>query len=128
MSIVLGFAIFALLLVIVLLIQRIQQENDLLRSMLEALQESKTREWETNQQVEKVFMSLSPVLSQTDWMTGRWGGQFEALVSMEKARNEEVKAIRSTLMALPFLDEYVKANSSSIFTPLPADKMPLEDK
>jgi hypothetical protein len=116
MSIALGFSVFVLLLVTVLLIQRIQQKNDLLRNMLEALQEAKAREWTTNQRMEKVLVSLSPLLEQTDWMTGRWGGQFQTLVSMEKTRNATAVAIRTQLMSLPFIKEYVSENALGLFT------------
>ena len=104
------------LLLIVLIIQRLRQKNALLRDALEALQDAKVREWTTNQHMEKVLVSLSPLLEQTDWMTGRWGGQLQTLVSMEKARNATAVAIRTQLMSLPFIEEYVSENVFGLFT------------
>jgi hypothetical protein len=113
---IVGLIAFWLLLVVVLLIQRIQQKNALLRNVLEALEDASAREWTTNQRVEHIFTSLSPLLEQTDWMTGRWAGQFQTLVSMEKDRNAAAVAIRVQLMALPFLKQYFDENKADLLT------------
>jgi hypothetical protein len=118
MAITLGLALalFWLLMVLVLVIQRLRQTQAILAIAVEDLHTARTREIDTNQKMEKVLVSLSPLLEQTDWMTGRWGGQFSTLVSMEKARNSKAVAIRTHLMSLPFIKEYVSENSMGLFT------------
>ena len=104
------------LLVILLLVQRIQRVNSLLADALSDLEKASIRESTTNHQVEEIIMSLSPLLEQTDWMTGRWGGQFQTLVSMENARNRAAVGIRSKLFALPFMKDFFSANKAALFT------------
>ena len=116
MSIALGFAVLTLLslLVILLLVQRIERVNELLRSALSDLDIANIRESDTNRAVGRVFILLSPLLEQTDWMTGRWGGRFGELVHLENARNRAAVDIRSKLFALPFMKEYVSENTAAI--------------
>jgi hypothetical protein len=54
--------------------------------------------------VEKV----TPLIEQTDWMTGRWHGQFQTLVRMESKRNEAVVAARRALWDIPLVAEHIK--------------------
>ena len=110
------FMVLMSLLVILLLVQRIERVNSLLADALSDLEKAAVRESTTNHQVEEIVMSLTPLLEQTDWMTGRWGGQFQTLVSMENARNRAAVDIRSKLFALPFMKDYLSENKMALFT------------
>jgi len=99
-----------------LLQQRLHRVKALLADALSDLETAAYRESVTNIRVEKILILLSPLLEQTDWMTGRWGGQFQTLVSMENARNRAAVDIRSKLFALPFMKEYLSGNKMALFT------------
>lgn len=112
--------------VILLLVQRIERVNSILAGALTDLETAayreavlRVRESTTNRRVEEIFMSLSPLLEQTDWMTERWGGQFETLVRMERSRNSAAVDIRSKLFALPFMKDFFSENKAALFTSLP---------
>lgn len=49
--------------------------------------------------------ALLPLLEKTDWMTGRWGGQFNTLVRLENTRNTHVEALRRAVSRLPAVAE-----------------------
>jgi len=110
------FMVLMSLLVILLLVQRIERVNGLLADALSDLEKAAVRESATNRGVEDVLISLSPLLEQTDWMTGRWGGQFQTLVSMENARNRAAVSIRSKLFAMPFMKDFFSENKAALFT------------
>jgi hypothetical protein len=101
---------------LILLQQRLHRMNNLLADALSDLETAAYRESVTNIRVEKILIMLSPLLEQTDWMTGRWGGQFQTLVSMENARNRAAVDIRSKLFALPFMKDYLSENKMALFT------------
>ena len=110
------FMVLMSLLVVLLLVQRIERVNSLLADALSDLEKAAVRESTTNHQVEEIVMSLTPLLEQTDWMTGRWGGQFQTLVSMENARNRAAVGIRSKLFAMPFMKDFFSENKAALFT------------
>jgi low affinity Fe/Cu permease len=56
--------------------------------------------------VEKV----TPLIEQTDWMTGRWHGQFNTLQRLETKRNEAVVTARRALWEIPLVAEHIKKN------------------
>ncbi|RZU35976.1 hypothetical protein EV284_3459 [Streptomyces sp. BK022] len=56
--------------------------------------------------VEKV----TPLIEKTDWMTGRWHGQFNTLVRMENRRNESVDAARRALWSIPLVAEHIRTS------------------
>lgn len=123
MVVFLYFLVGVLLGILILLMQRIHRVNNLLSGALTDLETAayresvlRVRESTTNRHVEEIFLSLSPLLEQTDWMTGRWGGQFETLARMERSRNSAAVDIRSKLFALPFLKEYFSGNKMTLFT------------
>jgi len=101
---------------LILLQQRLHRMNNLLADALSDLETAAYRESVTNIRVEKILIMLSPLLEQTDWMTGRWGGQFQTLVSMENVRNRAAVDIRSKLFALPFMKDYLSENKMALFT------------
>ena len=104
----------------ILLQQRLHRVKALLADALNDLEAAAARESVTNHHVEEIFLSLSPLLEQTDWMTGRWGGQFETLVRMERSRNSVAVGIRSKLFALPFMKDFFSENVSGILGSLPS--------
>lgn len=57
----------------------------------------------TTEGVERLVVAVTPLIEKTDWMTGRWGGQFNTLVAMEGARNAQVDATRRALWEIPLL-------------------------
>lgn len=63
---------------------------------------------------------MSPLIAKTDWMTGRWGGQFDTLVRLENQRNADVDTARKALYEIPM----VKRNpiNPTVYTPKDADK------
>lgn len=63
---------------------------------------------------------MSPLIAKTDWMTGRWGGQFNTLVRLENQRNADVDTARKALYEIPM----VKRNpiNPTVYTPKDADK------
>lgn len=50
---------------------------------------------------EKTILAVAPLVEKTDWMTGRWGGQFNELVRMENARNDQIDKVRKAIMSAP---------------------------
>lgn len=50
------------------------------------------------QDVADLATAVTPLLEQTDWMTGRWGGQFQTLQALEDRRNRDVENARRALM------------------------------
>lgn len=63
---------------------------------------------------------MSPLIAKSDWMTGRWGGQFDTLVRLENQRNADVDTARKALYEIPM----VKRNpiNPTVYTPKDADK------
>ncbi len=53
--------------------------------------------YDTNKGVGELVIVVAPLLEQTDWMTGRWAGQFDTLVKMEQERNRRVVAARQAM-------------------------------
>jgi predicted Holliday junction resolvase-like endonuclease len=58
-----------------------------------------------NAVIADLAVKFTPLLEQTDWMTGRWGGKFNQLVTMEKDRNTAVVSARAALFNAPFMQE-----------------------
>lgn len=67
-----------------------------------------------------ILRTVVPLVEKTDWMTGRWGGQFSTLVSMENARNRKVEAVRKHLMSLPMVTQL----GFNAFDPVPEHLTP----
>jgi len=110
------FMVLMSLLVIVLLVQRIERVNSLLADALNDLETAAYRESTTNHKVEEVFLALAPILEQTDWMTGRWGGRLGELIGLEKARNATTVAVRARLLSTPFMIGYFSEHKMPLLT------------
>lgn len=54
--------------------------------------------------------AVVPLIEQTDWMTGRWHGQFLTLQYLETKRNEAVVTARRALWEIPLVADHLKKN------------------
>lgn len=108
---------YVLLLVIALLIvgayfytKRLRTENANLRFSMEFAEQ-----WAIINEAEAKVLALAvtPLLEQTDWMTGRWGGKFDQLVALENARNANVRNARRAFNEIPL----VQRATMEMFTP-----------
>lgn len=63
------------------------------------------RTHKTDDDVAALIEGISPLVEKTDWMTGRWGGQFATLTAMENARNAQVDLVRTIIMNTPLVKE-----------------------
>lgn len=54
--------------------------------------------------VDKIY----PLIVKTDWMTGRWNGQFNTLVGLENKRNAQINEARRVLWTIPLVASYVR--------------------
>lgn len=59
---------------------------------------------ETQSRADRVVLAVTPLIEKTDWMTGRWGGQFQSLVAMEAKRNTAVETVRKELSSIPHVE------------------------
>lgn len=64
----------------------------------------------------RLLLNLQPLIEKTDWMTGRWAGQFQTLVSLESKRNAAVEAVRHALMDIPSVKHLVASGAPVIPT------------
>lgn len=96
-------------------IQRRKYEDE-----AEAHLATKTRLVTTEQRTDRVLLALAPLVEKTDWMTGRWSGQFATLQSLEKKRNGAVDRVRRDLMSIPKIKELgtQMVKDQSIFKPM----------
>lgn len=57
--------------------------------------------------VADLFTKFAPLIEQTDWMTGRWGGRFNELVALENKRNQTVREARRIIMDSPVVSRLI---------------------
>ncbi|MFE4681578.1 hypothetical protein ACFRNJ_12170 [Streptomyces sp. NPDC056721] len=57
----------------------------------------------TEHRVADFVAKVAPLIAKTDWMTGRWHGQFQALVHLENKRNTAVDTARRALGDIPMI-------------------------
>ena len=62
----------------------------------------------TEKQAAALVEKVTPLIEQTDWMTGRWHGQYQTLVQMELDRNLAVVDARRAIWGIPMVAEYIK--------------------
>ena len=65
------------------------------------LDEARQRVRKTDDSAAKIVRAVLPLVEKTDWMTGRWAGQFQTLVRLEEERNRQVERVQREIMALP---------------------------
>jgi hypothetical protein len=66
------------------------------------------RRQRTEDQARQLVEKVTPLIEQTDWMTGRWHGQYNTLVRMEADRNATVVAARRALWRIPLVADHLK--------------------
>jgi hypothetical protein len=90
--------------------RKLRRENKELQFALEFAEQ-----WAiVNEAEAKVFaLAMTPLLEQTDWMTGRWGGKFDQLVRLENSRNASVRNARRAFNEIPL----VQRATMEMFTP-----------
>jgi len=77
---------------------KVVRRNALLTEILET--NAELIEVKSRVVVEMAFLveAVEPLLEKTDWMTGRWGGQYNVLVRMEERRNKIIDDVRRFVM------------------------------
>jgi hypothetical protein len=66
------------------------------------------RRRKTEKQALLLVEKVTPLLAQSDWMTGRWHGQFNTLQRLEAKRNEVVVQARRALWDIPLVADHIK--------------------
>jgi hypothetical protein len=99
--------------------QRLETLTDEYRLTRIELLAAKARVKETESQATNLVTAVTPLIVKTDWMTGRWHGQFQTLVQLENARNEDVVRARQALWKIPVVMD--TALSSMGLDPVPAE-------
>jgi hypothetical protein len=72
------------------------------------LEAERKRLKETEDQVLEVVSRVTPLIEKTDWMTGAWKGQFNALVHLENKRNTTVDNARKALWEIPLVRDHIR--------------------
>jgi predicted PurR-regulated permease PerM len=110
-AILLLAVILVLSLIIWFLIRNHAEVRDNLTKALE--KEIKERERaqhrlkKTEDEVLTLVQKVTPLIEQTDWMTGRWNGQFNTLVGLENKRNAAVVEARRSLWSIPLVANHI---------------------
>jgi hypothetical protein len=83
-----------------------------LRTQLDQRTDELAMEHRRRQKVEEQSLRLvekvTPLIEQTDWMTGRWHGQFHLLQKKESDRNAAVVSARRALWDIPLVADHLK--------------------
>lgn len=79
---------------------------------------------ETVQGITDVVLAITPVIEQTDWMTGRWHGNFAGLQAAERRRNAAVVDVRRAMTRIPLVRDAANRNKVDIFKAVSASVSP----
>jgi hypothetical protein len=63
---------------------------------------------ETEEQALALVDKVTPLIEKTDWMTGRWQGQFSTLVALENKRNAKVDTARRAIWEIPIVRDHIE--------------------
>ncbi|MFJ6508632.1 hypothetical protein [Streptomyces sp. NPDC091879] len=63
---------------------------------------------ETEEQALALVDKVTPLIEKTDWMTGRWQGQFSTLVHLENKRNAKVDTARRAIWEIPIVRDHIE--------------------
>jgi hypothetical protein len=66
--------------------------------------------------IETFVSAVLPLLEKTDWMTGRWNGQFDTLKRLENTRNGAVARATSAFARLPAVEATWQDKRLSLLT------------
>jgi hypothetical protein len=72
------------------------------------LHAERVRRFKTEYHANELVDVVTPLIEKTDWMTGRWGGQFATLVRMEDARNTIVDSARKAIWEIPIVADHIR--------------------
>jgi hypothetical protein len=75
---------------------------------IDELTVERQRRHKTERDAARLVEKVTPLIEQTDWMTGRWHGQFNTLQRLEAKRNEAVVAARRALWDIPLVADHIK--------------------
>jgi hypothetical protein len=75
---------------------------------LEELAIERQRLKETEEQALALVAKVTPLIEKTDWMTGRWQGQFSTLVHLENKRNIKVDTARRAIWEIPIVRDHIE--------------------
>jgi hypothetical protein len=62
---------------------------------------------ETEKQATELVGKVTPLIEKTDWMTGRWNGQYATLVRLENQRNAAVDTARQAIWEIPIVRDHI---------------------
>lgn len=63
---------------------------------------------ETEEQALALVDKVTPLIEKSDWMTGRWQGQFSTLVALENKRNAKVDTARRAIWEIPIVRDHIE--------------------
>jgi hypothetical protein len=95
--------------VIYVLNQRIKQRDAEITGLRLDNALVRRRLWDTERYARDVVTSVVPLVAKSDWMTGRWKGQFNTLQQLEQERNDAVDNVRRKINSIPLVQEVTKA-------------------
>lgn len=72
----------------------------------------RSRRRRTEEEALDLVAKVTPLIEKTDWMTGRWHGQFNTLVGLENKRNEQVDQARRALWSIPLVADHIAQSLS----------------
>jgi hypothetical protein len=82
--------------------------RDALDAKIAELDAERQRLKETEEQALALVDKVTPLIEKTDWMTGRWSGQFDTLVRLENKRNTKVDTARRALWEIPIVRDHIE--------------------
>lgn len=104
------YLIAALMVLVGFLTLRLARTSNEKHRLEDLIEGAEMRAAYSDQQAEKLVLAVSPLIVKTDWMTGRWHGQFDFLRHMEAKRNEEVEVARAVISTFPVVRDSVDPN------------------
>jgi predicted transcriptional regulator len=75
---------------------------------IDELAMERDRRRRTEKQALALVEKVTPLIKQTDWMTGAWHGQFSTLQRLEADRNTAVVTARRALWEIPLVADHIK--------------------
>jgi hypothetical protein len=86
----------------------LEQKRSELSDEMRLREEAEARLAKTEKQAKTLVERVAPLIEKTDWMTGRWHGQFTTLVDLENKRNERVEQARKALWDIPLVFDLIR--------------------
>ena len=99
---------------VIVLAAKVVRRNALLVDLLQTNAEITDTAARVLEEMTYLIDVIEPLLEKTDWMTGRWGGQFNVLVRMEERRNKIIDDIRRYVMGTYPVESLVAEDPASL--------------